>query len=48
MTWAWPVARARELPALTADEMRQVDRVMMEDLGIELIQMMENAGLQSS
>src|SRR5215204_7050315 len=25
--------------------MRQVDRVMIEDLGIELIQMMENAGL---
>jgi hypothetical protein len=25
--------------------MRQVDRVMIEDLGIELVQMMENAGL---
>ena len=45
MTWVWPVVPARDLPALTADERRQVDRVMMEDLGIELIQMMENAGL---
>jgi NAD(P)H-hydrate epimerase len=45
VTWVWPVVPARELPALTADEMRQVDRVMIEDLGIELIQMMENAGL---
>src|SRR5215207_5122513 len=41
----WPVVVASELPVLTADEMRQVDRVMIEDLGIELIQMMENAGL---
>jgi NAD(P)H-hydrate epimerase len=43
--WVWPVVPARDLPALTADEMRQVDRVMIEDLGIELVQMMENAGL---
>ena len=45
MTWVWPVVPAREVPALTADEMRQIDRVMIEDLGIELIQMMENTGL---
>jgi NAD(P)H-hydrate epimerase len=45
VTWVWPVVPARDLPALTADEMRQVDRVMIEDLGIELVQMMENAGL---
>lgn len=45
MTWVWPVVPARDLPALTADEMRQVDRLMIEDLGIELVQMMENAGL---
>jgi NAD(P)H-hydrate epimerase len=44
VTWVWPVVPAKELPAITADEMRQVDRVMIEDLGIELIQMMENAG----
>lgn len=32
------------LPALTTDQMREVDRVMTEDFGIALIQMMENAG----
>lgn len=32
------------VPALTAGQMREVDRVVVEDLGIELIQMMENAG----
>lgn len=32
------------VPALTADQMREVDRVMVDDLGISLIQMMENAG----
>lgn len=33
-----------ELPAITADQMREVDRVMVQELGIELVQMMENAG----
>lgn len=33
-----------DLPAITTDQMREVDRIMMEDLGIQLIQMMENAG----
>ncbi len=32
------------LPALTAEQMREVDRVAVEELGIELVQMMENAG----
>lgn len=31
-------------PQVTADEMREVDRIMIEDLRIELIQMMESAG----
>lgn len=31
-------------PAVTAAQMAEVDRVMVEDLGIRLIQMMENAG----
>ena len=35
---------SRSLPALTEAQMREVDRIMVEDLGIELIQMMENAG----
>lgn len=37
----WPV---NLVPALTADQMRAVDRAMIEDLHIELVQMMENAG----
>lgn len=34
-----------DIPYLTADQMREVDRAMNEEYGIELIQMMENAGL---
>ncbi|CAN5135261.1 hypothetical protein BH23ACT9_BH23ACT9_17510 [soil metagenome] len=34
----------QHLPAVTAEQMREVDRVMVEDLGIQLLQMMENAG----
>ena len=33
-----------EIPALTTEQMIEVDRLMIEDYGIELIQMMENAG----
>lgn len=33
-----------ELPAITAEQMREVDRVMVDELDIQLIQMMENAG----
>jgi len=33
-----------EVPDLTTDQMVEVDRVMIEDYRIELIQMMENAG----
>ncbi len=32
------------VPALTAEQMREVDRVAVEELGIDLVQMMENAG----
>jgi NAD(P)H-hydrate epimerase len=32
------------IPALTTEQMRAVDQAMVEDLHIELIQMMENAG----
>jgi NAD(P)H-hydrate epimerase len=32
------------VPAVTADEMRDVDRVAVEEFGIDLLQMMENAG----
>lgn len=33
-----------DVPYLTTDQMREVDRAMIEDYHIELIQMMENAG----
>ncbi len=33
-----------DIPYLTTDQMREVDRAMIEDFQIELIQMMENAG----
>ncbi len=32
------------IPALTTEQMTEVDRLMISDYGIELIQMMENAG----
>jgi NAD(P)H-hydrate epimerase len=39
-----PLLGRGDVPALTTEQMREVDRVMVEDLHIELIQMMENAG----
>jgi len=33
-----------DIPALTAQQMIEVDRLMMSDFGIDLVQMMENAG----
>ena len=38
-----PIYRG-EIPYLTTEQMIEVDRAMTEDLGIELVQMMENAG----
>jgi NAD(P)H-hydrate repair Nnr-like enzyme with NAD(P)H-hydrate epimerase domain len=32
------------MPAVTAAQMQEVDRIMTEDLGISLLKMMENAG----
>jgi NAD(P)H-hydrate epimerase len=32
------------VPTVTAAQMREVDRIMVEDLGISVLQMMENAG----
>ncbi len=34
-----------EAPTVTTEQMAEIDRLMVEELGIELIQMMENAGL---
>ena len=33
-----------DVPTLTTDQMRELDRIMIEDLGIDLPRMMENAG----
>ena len=33
-----------DVPFITTDQMREVDRAMIEDYGISLLQMMENAG----
>ena len=35
---------ARDVPAITTKQMIEVDRAMIEDLGIDLVRMMENAG----
>ena len=35
----------KNIPFVTTEQMIEVDRIMMEDLGISLTQMMENAGL---
>lgn len=35
---------ASNIPTLTTDQMREVDRAMIEDVGISLVRMMENAG----
>jgi NAD(P)H-hydrate epimerase len=41
---ALPVRESTDVPFVTRDQMIEVDRVMIEDLHIELLQMMENAG----
>ena len=41
---SFPVRSLAEVPAVTMEQMREVDRIMIEDLHIELMQMMENAG----
>ena len=34
----------QRIPAVTEDQMREVDRIAMEDFGLGVLQMMENAG----
>lgn len=43
-TIPWPSVAAESLPWLSVDEMRSIDSIMVEELGITLTQMMENAG----
>ena len=40
----FPTITQSSLPQLTTEQMREVNRAMVEDLGVDLIQMMENAG----
>lgn len=40
----FPTIQRLTLPLLSTDQMREVDRLMIEDYGIVLMQMMENAG----
>jgi NAD(P)H-hydrate epimerase len=47
MTGSWnPYPIITGLPFVTTDQMIEVDRRMMDEVGISLFQMMENAGLQ--
>lgn len=39
-----PVIAAGSLPCLSVEQMREIDRIMVEELGISLVRMMENAG----
>ena len=41
---SFPTVDPALVPAISMEQMREVDRIMIEDLHIELIQMMENAG----
>jgi len=38
------VQKINDIPAITTEEMREVDRLMIEEFRIDLIRMMENAG----
>lgn len=40
----FPSIDARTVPWLSVEQMREVDRIMVEELGISLVRMMENAG----
>ena len=40
----WPTRSQKGIPELSAHEMREIDRMMTEELGVDLLQMMELAG----
>lgn len=44
VTLRWPVLAATTVPTVSVDEMRDLDRAMIEEFSIQLPQMMENAG----
>jgi NAD(P)H-hydrate epimerase len=39
-----PTVQATELPVVSVEQMAEADRIMIEEIGIALLQMMENAG----
>jgi NAD(P)H-hydrate epimerase len=41
---SFPAVDLRAVPWLSVEQMREVDRMMVEDIGISLVRMMENAG----
>jgi hypothetical protein len=41
---ALPAIDAEAVPWLSVEEMREVDRIIVDELGISLVRMMENAG----
>lgn len=41
---SYPVITAGDLPSVTSDQMREVDRLAVDEFGLQLLQMMENAG----
>ncbi len=38
------IAESLRIPSVTAEQMREVDRLMVEKYGVQIVQMMENAG----
>jgi NAD(P)H-hydrate epimerase len=44
MTWTTEQIDSAAVPTVTANQMREVDRLLMEEAGISLLQMMEQAG----
>ena len=40
----YPLRAAVDVPAVTTEQIREVDRLAIEDSGLALLQMMENAG----
>ncbi|MCW3981905.1 MAG: hypothetical protein NWE81_02140 [Candidatus Bathyarchaeota archaeon] len=40
-------AEGYRIPAVTSNQMREVDRLMIEKYDVQLVQMMENAALKS-
>jgi len=42
--YAYSTSGGTAIPAVSEDQMREVDRIAVEDFGLGVLQMMENAG----